>query len=68
MVVRVFGAMLLVAGIVLLIFGFHAENAPVNQLSHAFTGQYTDRTMTYLIVGAVAAVGGLVMALMGRRA
>ena len=31
------------------------------EMTEAFTGQYSDQTMLYLIGGAVAAIAGLVM-------
>ena len=65
---RLVGLALLVAGVLLLAFGLNATHAPVDRLSEAFTGKYTDRTMLYLVGGAVAAVVGIgMMAMAGRR-
>jgi drug/metabolite transporter (DMT)-like permease len=64
---KVIGAVLLVVGAVLLYFGFQASDAPLEQARESLTGEYSDRTMLYLIGGAAAAVGGLALLVMGRR-
>lgn len=58
---KIIAVVLLVAGAVALIFGINAANAPMEEMSEALTGQYSDRTMIYLIGGAVSAVAGFVM-------
>ena len=58
---KIIAVVLLVAGVVALIFGINAANAPMEEMSEALTGQYSDRTMIYLIGGAAAAVAGFVM-------
>lgn len=63
-----FGIIILVAGIVMLGFGWNASNAPMEQLSETITGRYTDMTMWYLIVGAAAACGGVALMVFGRKA
>ena len=65
---RIIGLVLVVVGIVLLVFGMNASQAPVDQVTQTFTGRFTQTTMTYLIIGIVAVVGGGLLALMGRRA
>lgn len=65
---RVLGAIALAAGVILLIFGLNASDAPMEQLSETLTGRYSDRTMWYLIGGGAAACGGLVLLLLGRKA
>jgi drug/metabolite transporter (DMT)-like permease len=65
---RLLGAAILVAGVVALGFSFNAADAPVERLSESFTGKYTDNTMTYFILGAIAVVGGgLLIAFGGAR-
>jgi len=65
--IKVLGITLVVIGAVLLVLGYRASGTPVDQLSDAFTGSYTDRTMLYLIVGVAAVVGGgLLAAFRGR--
>jgi myosin-crossreactive antigen len=51
----------LVIGVIALYFGFNATNAPMEEVTEAFTGQYSDQTMVYLIGGAIAGIAGLVM-------
>ena len=60
---RLIGIVLLVLGVILLVVGFNASQAPVEELTESFTGRYSDETMVYLIGGAVAAVIGLVLLL-----
>ena len=56
---QVIGLVLLVLGAVLLYFGWQATDAPLEQASKGLTGEYSDRTMQYLIGGAVAAAAGV---------
>lgn len=58
---KMIGIILLVVGVIALYFGFNATNAPMEEMTEAFTGQYSDNTMMYLIGGAVAGIAGLVM-------
>jgi uncharacterized membrane protein len=58
---KMLGIVLLVIGVIALYFGFNATNAPMEEMTEAFTGQYSDQTMLYLIGGAVAGIAGLVM-------
>lgn len=60
---RLIGIALLVIGAILLVVGYNASQAPVEELTESFTGRFSDETMIYLIGGAVAAVIGLVMLL-----
>lgn len=63
---RILGAAILVAGLVLLGFAWNASDAPVEQVSETLTGSYTDETMWYWVVGALAAAGGALLAVFGR--
>jgi hypothetical protein len=47
-------------------FAYHASNAPLDQLSNALTGRFTDQTMWYFVLGAAAALGGALLALFGK--
>lgn len=58
---RMLGIVLLVVGVIALYFGFNATNAPMEEMTEAITGQYSDETMLYLIGGAVAGIAGIVM-------
>ncbi len=60
---KVLGAVLLVAGAVLLYFGYNASQAPIEQIGEALTGRFSDETMLYLLGGAISAIAGLVMLL-----
>ncbi len=51
--------LLLVAGIVLLIFGLNASDSVASSVSEAVTGTPTDRSMWLIVSGAVGiALGG----------
>jgi choline-glycine betaine transporter len=63
---QILGAVALAIGLVLLGFAYHASNAPMEQVSEAITGQYTNQTMWYLILGIAAAVGGILLVAFGR--
>jgi len=64
---RAVGLVLAVVGAILLVVGFQSSNAPVDQVSNALTGRFTDQTMMYLLGGAAALVGGLVLSFAGGR-
>jgi hypothetical protein len=64
---KIVGIVLLVVGIVLLYFGFQATDAPLEEARETFTGDYSDQTMIYLIGGAAAAIGGLLLVVFGGR-
>lgn len=66
--VQILGIVALVLGAVLLAIGYNASEAPLDQITNAFTGRYTDRTMWYLIAGIVLLVAGALTSLFGRRA
>jgi drug/metabolite transporter (DMT)-like permease len=65
--VRILGITVFAIGVILLIVGYNASDAPVDQLADTFTGRYTDRTMRYLITGAAAVLGGGLFAVFGKR-
>jgi len=65
---QIIGVLLVAAGIFLLIFGYNASQAPMDQISEAFTGRFRDSTMFYLLGGVIAVVAGGALALAGRRA
>ncbi|WP_410473550.1 DUF3185 family protein [Guyparkeria sp. TX1] len=64
---QIIGLALLVLGLILLFFGYQASQGLEDQLSEAFTGEYTDNTMIYWIAGGVSAVVGLVMLVAGKK-
>ncbi|MFT5539228.1 MAG: hypothetical protein ACI82H_000745 [Alphaproteobacteria bacterium] len=58
---RIIGIILLVGGIILLYFGVSASDSPMDRVSEAFTGKFTDSTMLYLILGVIGMIAGLIM-------
>lgn len=64
---RIIGIVVLVAGLVLLYFGWQSSESVGEQVHETVTGRYSDETMWYLIAGAVASVGGLLLTLVGGR-
>jgi LPXTG-motif cell wall-anchored protein len=63
----VIGVAVLVVGVVLMVFGMQASASLGSRLSELFTGAPSDRTIWLLVLGAVAAILGLGMLLVGRR-
>lgn len=57
---------LLVVGVVLLVFGFNASHSVSSDVSRAFTGNPTDKSVWFLVGGAVAAIIGLFGLFTGR--
>jgi len=51
-----------ILGLILLAFAWRSSGAPADQVSNALTGQYTDRTMWYLLIGAAGTIGGAILA------
>jgi len=62
---KALGLALVVAGIVLIIFGINASDSLGSDITRFFTGTPTDKSMWLLIGGIAAAVTGLVLS--GRR-
>jgi hypothetical protein len=65
---RAIAVVLLILGVVLLIFGVNASEAPMEKVSEAVTGKFTDSTMLYLILGVAGIAIGAGMLVFGRRA
>ena len=64
---RIIGIVVLAIGAVLLGMAYHATDAPVERISDAVTGRYSNETMWYFGIGIAAAVGGGLLALFGNR-
>lgn len=62
---RVISLAVLVAGIILLVYGFSALDSIGSSFSRFFTGSPTDKTMWLIIGGAVATVIGATGVLRG---
>ena len=43
--IQILGIVVLVVGVILLGFAYHASNAPLDQLSNKLTGRFTAETM-----------------------
>lgn len=56
---KVVGLMLLVGGIILIILGVNAADSLSSEVSEFFTGNPTDRSIWFLIGGAIIAVAGI---------
>lgn len=65
--IRILGIIVAVVGAVLLYFGLNNSHSLVDQASHTLVGRYTDQTMTYIIIGIVALVGGALTVVAARR-
>lgn len=59
---RAIGSALLVGGVILVFFGMNAADSFQSDVSEMLTGSPTDRSMWMLVMGAVAAVAGGIMA------
>jgi len=64
---RIIGIVLLVIGAILLIVGMNASHSAADQTSRFFTGKFTSDTAWYIYGGGAAALGGLLMVLIGPR-
>ena len=63
---KLLGIVLLVAGVIVLYFGWQSTDSIGEQLTESVTGRFTDETMFFLIGGAVAVTAGLYLSLRGR--
>jgi hypothetical protein len=59
------GLIVLIAGVVLLIYGINASNSFNSSVKKAFTGNPTDHSMWLILGGAIATAGGLVLMVRG---
>ncbi len=60
---KIIGLAILVAGAILLYFGYTEYNSTASQLTEAVTGNPTDNTIWFLVGGAVAVIVGIGMML-----
>jgi hypothetical protein len=52
--IQILGVVVLVVGVILLGFAYHASNAPLDQLSNTLTGRFTHETLAASSFWAVA--------------
>ena len=64
---NVVGLAIFALGVVLLIFGFNESHSFSSDVSRAFTGNPTDRSMWMIVGGIVAVIAGLFLAIIGIR-
>jgi len=64
---RILGVVLVVIGALLLYFGYQKTGAVTERAKQTITGDYTDRTMLYLIGGAAAGIAGIALIALGSR-
>ena len=57
---RLFGLILLVAGMIVLGIAYQQSGSFGDQTKHFFTGDYRDRTTWLIVIGGIASVLGLV--------
>jgi Protein of unknown function (DUF3185) len=62
---RALGLALLVAGIVVLIFGIQASQSFTSNVSQTFTGAPTNRSIWMIVAGLAAAIVGIVLTFRG---
>jgi hypothetical protein len=60
------GIAILLAGLAALYFGMQESSSLASEVSEAFTGSPTDRSMQLMIGGGIGVVVGLLLALTGR--
>ena len=69
---QILGIAVLVAGVALVGFAWHASNGSFDQTSGTATadmaiGQYSNNTIWYLLLGSAGVVGGALLMLFGKR-
>lgn len=58
---KAIGVALVVVGIILIVYGFQASDSVSSNVSRAFTGAPTDKTLWFLLGGSATAIIGAVM-------
>ena len=62
---KAIGIALLVAGVILIVYGINGSNSISSNISQTFTGSPTNKTVWLLVGGCVSAIVGLALAFMG---
>ncbi|WP_111656720.1 DUF3185 family protein [Isoalcanivorax indicus] len=63
---HILGILLLIAGAVLLYFGYQASQSVGEQVFETFAGRFTDSTTWYFVAGSAAALGGFILLVIKR--
>lgn len=58
---RVIAVVLVAAGLMLVFLGYQSSQGMDDQVTQAITGDYTDRTVWYWLVGGAAVLAGFFM-------
>jgi len=56
---KIAGLAILIAGAILLYFGYTEYNSTASQVTEVVTGNPTDNTVVFLVLGAIAAIVGV---------
>ena len=64
---RIVGMALIVVGIVLVVIGLNSTDSVADKVHEAFTGRYTQKTLTWILGGVGTSVVGAVVALLPAR-
>ncbi|MGI5309696.1 DUF3185 family protein [Rheinheimera sp. WS51] len=56
---KIIGLALLVAGVILLYFGYNEYNSTASEVTELVTGSPTDNAIWFLVGGAIAAIIGI---------
>lgn len=64
---RIPGIALLVAGVILLIWGINAAESFTSEMSETFTGSPSNKTIWLIVLGVIGTVSGLLLSLWPRR-
>ncbi|MCC5862237.1 MAG: DUF3185 family protein [Gammaproteobacteria bacterium] len=64
---NIVGIAMLGVGILLLFLGYQSSQGMDDRVSEAVTGEYTDSTLWYWVLGAIGTVGGAALFLIDRR-
>lgn len=65
--IQITGLVIAAVGVVLLVFGLNATDSLTEEASNMLTGRFTEETRWYIIMGTAGIVGGVLLAIFGRR-